>query len=199
MNQFGNDLGTLNGVGPPAPSGWNGGSSGTELPRSVSDGVHPEEPVRNVGALFFHANAHRRPFQVSGAMKISPTSMPAMARRSILLDATDVCSDRKHRLRIRRSSCQGRRPPRRRNGFGVVVADVDLAGSPRSSYSTPTTTAWARSQCPRPATRIRRSRSWGSSSTPRQIARARIISGAAPLLEMASPNDITQAGPAASS
>ena len=127
------------------------------------------------------------------------TSTPAMARRSTTfsmprtfapIGSTDYGYD------VRRA--RGRRPPRGRNGFGVVAADVDVAGfGLDASYSTPTTTAWARSQCPRPATRMRRSRSWGSSSTRASGSRVRGSSAARrPLLEVASPNDITQAGPA---
>ena len=65
VNQFGNDLGTLNGVGPPAPSGrrqivWDGVPAERQSPAFM-----PENQFRNVGALFSTPTLGAA-FQVSG-------------------------------------------------------------------------------------------------------------------------------------
>ena len=65
VNEFGNDLGTLNGGGPPAPSGrrqivWDGVPADRQSPAFM-----PENQFRNVGALFATPTLGAA-FQVSG-------------------------------------------------------------------------------------------------------------------------------------
>jgi hypothetical protein len=196
VNQFGNDLGTLNGGGPPAPSGrrqivWDGVPAERQSPAFM-----PENQFRNVGALFSTPTLTAA-FQVSGLMDdfanlnasygtaFDSFSMPRTFAPigSTITDTTFVVP--------------GSTTAAQTNGFGVVFTDVDVAGSASIQLFDANNNSLGTFPVP-PAGNSDATFSFLGVifNAGERIARARIVSGAAPLLEMASPNDITQAGPA---
>jgi hypothetical protein len=196
VNQFGNDLGTLNGGGPPAPSGrrqivWDGVPAARQSPAFM-----PENQFRNVGALFSTPTLGAA-FQVSGAAddfaNLNPTYATAFAAFSLPRVFSPIGSTTTDTTFVVPGSTTGAET----NGFGVVFSDVDLAGSSSIEFFDGAGTALG--TFPVPAA--------GNSNATfsflgvffdagERIARARITSGAAPILATASPNDITQGGAA---
>jgi hypothetical protein len=195
VDQFGNDLGALNGGGPPAPSGrrqivWDG----VPAPRQ-SPSFMPENQFRNVGALFTTPTLGAG-FQVSGVNDFANlnatygTAFEAFSLPRVFAPVGSTITDTTFVV-------PGSDTEAETNGFGVVFSDVDLQGS--SSIELFDAGGDSLGSFPVPPA--------GNSNATfsflgvrfdagERIARARITSGAAPLLESASPNDVTQGGAA---
>lgn len=196
VDQFGNDLGTLNGGGPPAPSGrrqivWDGVPAERQSPAFM-----PENQFRNVGALFSTPTLGAA-FQVSGAMNdfanlnaTYATDFEAFSAPRVFAPIGSTVTDTTFVVPASTTAALT-------NGFGVVFSDVDLAGSASLEFFDASGGSLGSFPVP-PAGNSNATFSFlgVSFNAGERIGRVRITSGAAPLLATASPNDITQAGPA---
>jgi hypothetical protein len=196
VNQFGNDLGTLNGVGPPAPSGrrqivWDGVPADRQSP-----GFMPENQFRNVGALFSTPTLGAA-FQVSGAMNDFANLNATYATAFEAFSAPRVFAPIGSTTTDTTFVVPGSTTVAQTNGFGVVFSDVDLAGSGSLEFFDANGNSLGTFPVPA-AGNLNASFSFlgVSFDAGERIARARITSGAAPILAAASPADITQGGPA---
>jgi hypothetical protein len=196
VNQFGNDLGTLNGVGPPAPSGrrqivWDGVPAQRQSPAFM-----PENQFRNVGALFSTPTLGAA-FQVSGAMNdfanLNATYATAFEFFSMPRTFAPIGSTTTDTTFV----VPGSTTVAETNGFGVVFTDVDLANSTSIQFFDPGGNSLGTFAAPAAGNSNATFSFLGVIfNAGEQIARAEVTSGAAPLLSAASPNDITQGGPA---
>jgi hypothetical protein len=195
VDQFGNDLGTANGGGPPAPSGrrqivWDGVPAERQSPAFM-----PENQFRNVGALFSTPTLGAA-FQVSGVNDFAnlnatyATDFEAFSAPRVFAPIGSTITDTTFVV-------PGTTTAALTNGFGVVFSDVDLAGSASLEFFDASGASLGTFAVP-PAGNSNATFSFlgVSFNAGERIARARITSGAAPLLATASPNDITQTGPA---
>jgi hypothetical protein len=195
VNQFGNDLGTLNGGSPPAPGGrrqivWDGVPADRQSPAFM-----PENQFRNVGALFSTPTLGAA-FQVSGVNDFAnlnasyATAFEAFSLPRVFAPIGTTITDTTFVV-------PGSTTVAQTNGFGVVFSDVDLANSGSIEFFDANGNSLG--TFPVPAA--------GNSNATfsflgvlfnagERIARARITSGAAPILATASPDDLTQGGPA---
>ena len=198
VNQFGNDLGTLNGGGPPAPSGrrqivWDGVPDQRAAPSFM-----PENQFRNVGALFSTPTLGAA-FQVSNSGMtpefselnadyvdvFEPFSTPRLFAPigSTITEQTFVVPGSTTRAQT--------------NGLGVVFSDVDLAGSASIQLFDANGNSLGTFPVPAAGNSSETFSFLGVSfNAGERIALARITSGAAPLTAPASPDDVTEGGPA---
>jgi hypothetical protein len=196
VNQFGNDLGTLNGTGPPAPSGrrqivWDGVPAERQSPAFM-----PENQFRNVGALFSTPTVGAA-FQVSGAMNdfanlnaTYATAFDAFSAPRVFAPIGSTTTDTTFVVPSSTTEAET-------NGFGVVFSDVDLAGSASIQFFDPGGNSLGTFAVPAAGNSDATFSFLGVIfNAGEQIARARITSGAAPLVAPASPPDTTQGGPA---
>jgi hypothetical protein len=195
VNEFGNDLGTLNGGGPAAPSGrrqivWDGVPADRQSPAFM-----PENQFRNVGALFATPTLGAA-FQVSGVNDFAnlnatyATAFDAFSPPRVFVPIGSTITDTTFVV-------PGSDTGAETNGFGVVFSDVDLAGSSSIEFFD----AGGDSLGSFAVLQAGNANATFSFLGVRfdageRIDRARITSGAAPLLAPASPNDLTQGGPA---
>jgi hypothetical protein len=196
VDQFGTDLGTANGGGPPAPSGrrqivWDGVPAERQSPAFM-----PENQFRNVGALFSTPTLGAA-FQVSGALNdfanlnaTYATDFEAFSAPRVFAPIGSTATDTTFVVPASTTTALT-------NGFGVVFTDVDLAGSASLEFFDAAGGSLGSFPVP-PAGNSNATFSFlgVSFNAGERIARVRINSGAAPLLATASPNDITQGGPA---
>jgi hypothetical protein len=196
VDQFGNDLGTLNGGGPPAPSGrrqivWDG----VPAPRQ-SPAFMPENQFLNVGALFSTPTLGAA-FQVSGAANdfanlnaTYATAFDAFSLPRVFAPIGSTTTDTTFVV-------PGTATEAETNGFGVVFTDVDLANSASIQFFDAGGDSLGTFQVP-PAGNANATFSFLGVffDAGERIARAEITSGAAPLTEAGSPPDLTQGGPA---
>jgi hypothetical protein len=196
VDQFGNDLGTLNGAGPPVAGGrrqivWDGVPAERQSPAFM-----PENQFRNVGALFSTPTLGAA-FQVSGAMNDLANLNAGYATDFEAFSAPRVFAPIGSTITDTTFVVPGSTTAALTNGFGVVFSDVDLAGSASLELFDASGAGLGSFAVP-PAGNSNATFSFlgVSFNAGERIARARITSGAAPLLATASPNDITQAGPA---
>jgi hypothetical protein len=196
VDQFGNDLGTLNGGGPPAPSGrrqivWDGVPADRQSPAFM-----PENQFRNVGALFSTPTLGAA-FQVSGAMNdfanlngTYATAFEAFSAPRVFAPIGSTTTDTTFVV-------PGSTTLAQTNGFGVVFSDVDLAGSGSIAFFDAAGNSLGTFPVPA-AGNLNASFSFLGVffDAGERIARASITSGAAPILATGSPNDVTQGGPA---
>ena len=195
VNQFGNDLGTLNGGGPPAASGrrqivWDGVPAERQSPAFM-----PENQFRNVGALFSTPTLGAA-FQVSGVNDFAnlnatyATAFEAFSLPRVFAPIGSTITDTTFVVPGSTTAAQT-------NGFGVVFSDVDLAGSGSIEFFDANGNSLG--AFPVPGLRfvpLFRKDYVAIVMEGERIARARITSGAAPILATASPGDVTQGGPA---
>jgi hypothetical protein len=195
VNQFGNDLGTLNGGGPPAPSGrrqivWDGVPADRQSPAFM-----PENQFRNVGALFSTPTLGAA-FQVSGAMNdfanlnaTYATAFDAFSTPRVFAPIGSTMTDTTFVV-------PGSATEAETNGFGVVFSDVDLANSASIQFFDAGGDSLGTFPVP-PAGNANATFSFLGVifNAGERIARAQITTGTAPLTSAASPNDITQGGP----
>jgi len=195
VNQFGNDLGTLNGGGPPAPSGrrqivWDGVPADRQSPAFM-----PENQFRNVGALFSTPTLGAA-FQVSGVNDFAnlnatyATAFEAFSVPRVFAPIGSTITDTTFVV-------PGSTTVAQTNGFGVVFSDVDLAGSGSIEFFDANGKSLGTFPVPA-AGNLNATFSFLGVlfNAGERIARARITSGAAPILATASPDDLTQGGPA---
>jgi hypothetical protein len=196
VDQFGNDLGAPNGGGPPAPSGrrqivWDGVPAERQSPAFM-----PENQFRNVGALFSTPTLGAA-FQVSGAANdfanLNATYATAFEAFSLPRTFAPIGSTITDTTFV----VPGTTTVAQSAGFGVVFTDVDLAGSASLELFDAAGASLGTFAVP-PAGNGDGTFSFlgVSFNAGERIARARITSGAAPILATASPDDITQGGPA---
>jgi hypothetical protein len=195
VDQFGNDLGTLNGGGPPAPSGrrqivWDGVPAPRQSPNFM-----PENQFRNVGALFSTPTLGAA-FQVSGVndfANLNPTYATAFDAFSLPRIFAPVGSTTTDTTFV----VPGSTTEAETNGFGIVFSDVDLANSASIEFFDAGGNSLGTFPVP-PAGNANATFSFLGVffDAGERIARAEITSGAAPLTEAGSPNDLTQGGPA---
>jgi hypothetical protein len=195
VDQFGNDLGALNGGGPPAPSGrrqivWDGVPAERQSPAFM-----PENQFRNVGALFSTPTLGAA-FQVSGVADFANLN-PTYATDFEAFSAPRVFAPIGSTITDTTFVVPGSTTPAQTSGFGVVFSDVDLAGSASLEFFDASGGSLGSFPVP-PAGNSNATFSFlgVSFNAGERIGRVRITSGAAPVLATASPNDITQAGPA---
>jgi hypothetical protein len=196
VDQFGTDLGTLNGGGPPAPSGrrqivWDGVPAERQSPAFM-----PENQFRNVGALFSTPTLGAA-FQVSGAVNDFANLHATYATDFEAFSAPRVFAPIGSTITDTTFVVPGSTTAAQTNGFGVVFSDVDLAGSASLEFFDATGGSLGSFPVP-PAGNSNATFSFlgVSFNAGERVGRVRITSGAAPLLATASPNDITQAGAA---
>jgi hypothetical protein len=196
VDQFGNDLGTLNGGGPPAPSGrrqivWDGVPAERQSPAFM-----PENQFRNVGALFSTPTLGAA-FQVSGAVNDFANLNATYATDFEAFSAPRVFAPIGSTITDTTFVVPGSTTAAQTNGFGVVFSDVDLAGSASLEFFDAAGGSLGSFPVP-PAGNSNATFSFlgVSFNAGERAARVRITSGAAPLLATASPNDITQGGAA---
>jgi hypothetical protein len=195
VDQFGNGLGVPNGGGPPAPSGrrqivWDGVPAERQSPAFMR-----ENQFRNVGALFSTPTLGSA-FQVSGVNDFAnlnatyATAFEAFSAPRVFAPIGSTITDTTFVVPGSTTTAQA-------SGFGVVFTDVDVAGSASLEFFDASGASLGSFPVP-PAGNSDATFSFlgVSFNAGERIARARITSGAAPLLATASPNDITQAGPA---
>ena len=195
VDQFGNDLGTLNGGGPPAPSGrrqivWDGVPAPRQSPNFM-----PENQFRNVGALFSTPTLGAA-FQVSGVNDFAnlnatyATAFEAFSLPRVFSPIGSTTTDTTFVV-------PGSATEAETNGFGVVFSDVDLAGSASIEFFDAGGDSLGTFPVPAAGNANATFSFLGVFfDAGERIARAEITSGAAPLTEAASPNDLTQGGPA---
>ena len=196
VNQFGNDLGTLNGTGPPAPSGrrqivWDGVPADRQSPAFM-----PENQFRNVGALFSTPTLGAA-FQVSGAANdfanlnaTYATAFDAFSLPRVFAPIGSTTTDTTFVVPASTTEAQT-------NGFGVVFSDVDVAGSTSMQLFDAADNSLGTFQVPAAGNSNATFSFLGVIfNAGERVARAQITSGAAPLLSAASPADITQGGSA---
>jgi hypothetical protein len=196
VDQFGNDLGTLNGGGPPAPSGrrqivWDGVPAERQSPAFM-----PENQFRNVGALFSTPTLGAA-FQVSGAANDFANLNATYATDFEAFSAPRVFSPIGSTVTDTSFVVPGTTTAALTNGFGVVFSDVDLANSASLEFFDAAGGSLGSFAVPAAGNSNATFSFLGVSfNAGERVGRVRITSGAAPLLATASPNDITQAGPA---
>jgi hypothetical protein len=195
VDQFGNDLGTLNGGGPPAPSGrrqivWDG----VPAPR-LSPSFMPENQFRNVGALFSTPTLGAA-FQVSGVNDFAnlnatyATAFDAFSLPRVFAPIGSTTTDTTFVV-------PGSATEAETNGFGVVFSDVDLANSATIQLFDAGGNSLGTFQAPAAGNANATFSFLGVFfNEGERIARAQITSGAAALTGPGSPNDLTQGGPA---
>jgi hypothetical protein len=196
VDQFGNDLGTANGGGPPAASGrrqvvWDGVPAERQSPAFM-----PENQFRNVGALFSTPTLGAA-FQVSGAVNDFANLNATYATDFEAFSAPRVFAPIGSTITDTTFVVPGSTTAALTTGFGVVFSDVDLAGSASLEFLDASGGSLGTFPVP-PAGNSNATFSFlgVSFNAGERIARVRITSGAAPLLATASPNDITQGGAA---
>jgi hypothetical protein len=196
VDQFNNDLGTANGGGPPAASGrrqivWDGVPAERQSPAFM-----PENQFRNVGALFSTPTLGAA-FQVSGAVNDFANLNATYATDFEAFSAPRVFAPIGSTITDTTFVVPATTTPALTNGFGVVFSDVDLAGSASLEFFDAAGASLGSFAVPAAGNSNATFSFLGVSfNAGERIARARITSGAAPLLATASPNDITQTGPA---
>jgi hypothetical protein len=196
VDQFGNDLGTLNGGGPPAPSGrrqivWDGVPAERQSPAFM-----PENQFRNVGALFSTPTLGAA-FQVSGAANDFANLNATYATAFEAFSAPRTFAPIGSTITDTTFVVPGSTTVAQSSGFGVVFTDVDLAGAASLELFDAAGASLGTFGVP-PAGNGDATFSFlgVSFNAGERIARARITSGAASVLATASPDDITQGGPA---
>jgi len=198
VNQFEDVLGALNGGGPPASSGrrqivWDGVPAERQSPAFM-----PENQFRNVGALFSTPTLGAA-LQVSGAMNDFANLNPTYATAFEAFTVPRVFAPVGSTITDMTFVVPGSTTAAETHGFGVVVTDLDLAGSASIELFFNANDSSGVGPFPLPAA--------GNSNATfsflgvfftdgERIERARITSGAAPLLATASLDDVTQGGPA---
>jgi hypothetical protein len=196
VDQFGNDLGTANGGGPPAPSGrrqvvWDGVPAERQSPAFM-----PENQFRNVGALFSMPTLGAA-FQVSGAVNDFANLNATYATDFEAFSAPRVFAPIGSTLTDTTFVVPGSTTAAQTTGFGVVFSDVDLAGSASLEFFDASGGSLGAFPVPAAGNSNATFSFLGVSfNAGERIGRVRITSGAAPLLATASPNDVTQGGAA---
>ena len=209
VNQFGTDLGTLNGTGPPAPSGrrqivWDGVPAERQSPAFM-----PENQFRNVGALFSTPGLG---FQVSGdddadGVPPAPDADPDQVEYTNLNAnyATAFAPFSPERLFApigsnvteTRFVVPGTNTPAETNGLGVVFNDVDQQGPTKIEYLEADGDSLGTFTVPATAGDETFSFLGVRYDAGERVALARITTGGAPLAGPApTGNDVTQGGPA---
>ena len=193
VNEFGNALGALNGGGPAAPSGRRR-SSGTACRRTVS---RRRLCRRTSSATWVHFATPTlgAAFQVSGVNDFAnlnasyATAFDAFSPPRVFAPIGSTSTDTTFVV-------PGSDTEAETNGFGVVFSDVDLAGSSSIEFFDPGGDSLGSVRAQAGNANATFSFLGVRFDAGERIDRARITSGAAPLLAAASPNDLTQGGPA---